>query len=168
MENETQDKSRTQIKKEAEELQRLGLELTKLTRQQLELIDIPDKLRTAVIEAQSITSNIAGRRQKQYIGALMRDVDPEQIRTALLEADASFSTESESAEQTRIWLDKLLLGDSDSIEAVMNFCPGLDRQRLMQLLRNIKKKGKTGKSSTSFKTLKQLISKSITDSCKIQ
>ena len=72
---------------------------------------LPDLLLTALIEARSITSNIAGRRHRQFIGALMRDVDPEPIRQALLEIDANFPVESERVKETRMWRDKLLTED---------------------------------------------------------
>ncbi len=157
MERTSQDISKTQMKKEAEERQLLGLELTKLTRQQLAHLDIPDDLRSAVIEAKSITSNIAARRQRQYIGALMREVDPELIRRALVQAESNSSIASEKNLQVRLWMDRLLTNDPDSIEAFISVCPGLERQRLRQLLRNIKKAEKSGKSSKAYRTLEQLI-----------
>ena len=66
MEEDIQRKSKTQIKKEAEELQKLGVELTKLTKPKLERLEISDKLRNALIEARSIKSNVAGRRHRQF------------------------------------------------------------------------------------------------------
>ncbi len=161
MENDNQDKSKTQIKKEAEELQKFGEELIKLPIQQLEHMEIPDDLRDALIEARSIKSNIAGRRQRQFIGALMRDVDPEPIRQALLQSNANLPIESEIVKETRMWLDRLLKGDPDSMEEFICACPGLDRQRLRQLLRNIKKEITKGKSSKSLKALEQLIMKNM-------
>ncbi|MCF6248481.1 MAG: DUF615 domain-containing protein [Desulfobacula sp.] len=165
MENEIQRKSKTQIKKEAEELQKLGEELIKLSSPQLERMALPDSLRKALIEARSIKSNIAGRRQRQYIGALMREVDPEPIRTALLQANDDLFVESEITQEIRECLDRLLSGDSGIIEEFLGACPGLERQRLKQLLRNIKKEKTTGKSSRSLNSLKQLIMQSMQGLC---
>ena len=159
MENES-PKSKTQVKKEAEELQKLGEELTKLSSQQLKRMGLPDALLAALIDARSITSNIAGRRHRQFIGALMRDVDPEPIRHALLEIDANLPVESIIVKETRMWRDNLLMEDQDSLDAFIRACPELDHQRLRQLLRNIKKEKATGKSSKSLKILEQLIMKS--------
>lgn len=158
--NDIQDKSKTQIKKEAEELQKLGEELIKLPNPQLERMDIPDDLRNALIEAKSIKSNIAGRRQRQFIGALMRDVDPEPIRQALLQTNADLPIESKITKQTRMWVDKLLTGDPAVMEEFIHAFPGMERQRLRQILRNIKKEKTTGKA---LKTLEQLIMKSMND-----
>jgi ribosome-associated protein len=159
MENGIQDKSKTQRKKEAEELQKLGEELTRLPRRQLERMALPDDLQKALLEAQSIKSNIAGRRQRQFIGVLMRNVDPESIRHALLQADEGDPVESEIEKETRTWLDTLLTGDPADMEDFLRACPGTERQRLRQLLRNIKKSEATGKSSKSINVLKQLIMK---------
>ena len=157
MENESPAKSKTQIKKEATELQRLGEELILLSRQQLERMDLPERLRTALIEAQSITSNIAGKRQRQFIGTLMREVDPEPIRCALQQIDTALPIESETGQEAQMWLDRLLAGDQDSVEAFLAACPGLERQRLGQILRNIKKEHSAGSASKSLKGLEKLI-----------
>jgi len=163
MENNIQGKSKTQIKKEAEELQKLGEELAKLPRQKLERMALPNDLRRALIEAQSIKSNIAGRRQRQFIGALMRDVDPEPIRQALLQTDTDLPIELEIEKEVRKWMERLLTGDPDIMEAFIRAYPGMERQRLRQLLRNIKKEKAIGKSSKSLKALEQLIMKSMND-----
>ena len=163
MEDEIQYKSKTQAKKEADELQKLGEELTKLSAPQLKRMGLPDELLAALIEARSITSNVAGRRHRQFIGTLMRDVDPEPIRHALLEIDASHHVESTIVKENRLWRDRLLTQDPDSMDAFINVCPELDHQRLRQLLRNIKREKATGKSSKSLKALEQLIKKSCGD-----
>ncbi len=157
VEDETQYQSKTQKKKEAEELQRLGLKLNNLSVQQLENIEIPKNLKTALIEGKSITSNIAGRRHRQFIGALMRDVDPESISLALLQAENENFVESEAAKESRVWIDKLLTGDPAKMEDLLNEFPGLERQRLRQLVRNIKKEKSGTKSFKLRGTLEKLI-----------
>ncbi|MCK5835762.1 MAG: DUF615 domain-containing protein [Desulfobacula sp.] len=157
MENETQYQSKTQKKKEAEELQRLGLKLSNLSAQQLENIEIPKKLKTALIEGKSITSNIAGRRHRQFIGALMRDVDPESIRLALRQAENKIIVESKAVKESQVWIDKLLTDDPAKMEALLYEFPGLERRRLRQLVRNIKKE-KHGTKFFKFRgTLEKLI-----------
>ncbi len=157
MEEDVQKKSKTQVKKEAEELQKLGEELTKLTKPQLERLEIPEKLRNALIDARSIKSNIAGRRHRQFIGALMRDVDPEPLRLALLCTDTDLVLESEIEKQTKIWINKFLTLNSAIIEEFIAVYPEADRQRLRQLIRNVSKEKKNKKSSKSLKTLENII-----------
>jgi ribosome-associated protein len=162
MENDNKEKSRTQNKREAEDLQKLGLELTRLTGPQLEQIDIPEKLKTAVIDAKSITSNIAGRRQRQYIGALMRDVDPERIRKALDMADTIVPAQSENKKNTRLWMDRLLDGGPEEVDAFIAVFPGQDRQRIRQLVRNAQK-ATQNRALKPLKTLERIISECLQD-----
>ena len=157
VESEIQYQSKTQKKKEAEGLQSLGLKLSNLSVQQLENIEIPQNLKTALIEGKSITSNIAGRRHRQFIGVLMRDVNPEAISLALLQAEDQNQFESEAAKESRVWTENLLTGDPAQMEALLHEFPGLERQRLRQLVRNIKKE-KPGTKSFKFRgTLEKLI-----------
>jgi ribosome-associated protein len=71
--------SRSSRKREAEAAQKLGVRLVGLRAGQLAALDLPDELRAAIAEAQRITSRSAMGRQNQYIGRLMRDIDPEPI-----------------------------------------------------------------------------------------
>lgn len=163
MEEELERKSKTQIKKEAEALQKLGEKLVKLPDWKLDRLYLPDKLHKAVVDARAITSNIAARRQRQYIGALMREVDPEPIRQALVRAEVAPPMESESDKKTREWLEKLNSGEPDAMEIFLQRCPGLERQRLRQLLRNIKKEKKAGKSSKSLNAFKLIVVNNMVD-----
>jgi ribosome-associated protein len=76
-------KSRTRKKKEDRALQRLGERLVALPLSQLESMELPDDLMAAIELARKIKSHGARRRQMQYIGVLMRQIDPQPIETAL-------------------------------------------------------------------------------------
>jgi ribosome-associated protein len=75
--------SKTQMKKEALSLQTLGEQLVKLSSKQLKDIDLPMDMLNAVILAKSLKKHGAMLRQMQYIGTLMRKLDPAPIRDAL-------------------------------------------------------------------------------------
>ena len=79
----TEYKSRTQKKNEDRALQSLGEQLVALPLGQLENVELPDELLTAIELARKIKSRSARRRQIQYIGALMRHIDPQPIEAAL-------------------------------------------------------------------------------------
>ncbi|MCP4630389.1 MAG: DUF615 domain-containing protein [bacterium] len=79
----TEYKSRTQKKKEDRSLQRLGEQLVALPFRQLESMELPGELLTAIELVHKIKSRSARRRQIQYIGALMRHIDPQPIEAAL-------------------------------------------------------------------------------------
>ena len=79
----TDYKSRTRKKIEDRALQRLGEQLVVLPQGQLQTMELPDELLTAIEIARKIKSHGARRRQIQYIGVLMRHIDPQPIATAL-------------------------------------------------------------------------------------
>ena len=80
---DTDDKSRTQKKKEDHALQRLGEQLVSLNSGQLEDMNLPEDLMEAIEFARTIRSHGARRRQIKHIGALIRQTDPQFIETAL-------------------------------------------------------------------------------------
>lgn len=161
MEDETQYQSRTQKKKEAEALQDLGLELTGLSVPQLKRIDIPQDLRAALIEGKSITSNVAGRRHRQFIGTLMRNVDPDLIRTALVQAEMDIPAVARKSSPVQKWMERLVAGNPADMEILIAEYPGLERARLKQLVRNINKEKPGSKPSKSRRTLQQIISSAL-------
>ena len=72
--------SKTRKKQAMHELQALGAALVALPDGSLASLSLPDSLAQAIAEARRIPSREGKRRQLQYIGRLMRDVDPEPIR----------------------------------------------------------------------------------------
>lgn len=80
---EEQRPSRSARKRQALALQELGVRLTLLKPAQLQQLPLPEELLAAVLEAQQLRSRAALARQRQYIGKLMRALDPEPIVRAL-------------------------------------------------------------------------------------
>ena len=80
---DTEYKSRTRRKNEDRALQRLGEGLLALPSSQLKTMGLPDELLTAIELVRKIRNHGARRRQIQYIGALMRHIDPQPIEDAL-------------------------------------------------------------------------------------
>jgi len=160
--------SKTKKKKMAEKLQKLGEELSLLSVSQLKLLNLDSNLFKALVEAKSITANVAARRHRQYIGALMRQVDPELILAALEQLKAApiglYSTKSEIDPQTdkniQVFLDRLLAWDDDAIEIILSTAAEVDRQRLRQLIRNANKDiSRQKKNSKSFQALKEIVAR---------
>ncbi|MDH4181880.1 MAG: DUF615 domain-containing protein, partial [Betaproteobacteria bacterium] len=75
--------SKTRRKQAMHDLQDLGEALVALDPKALAKLDLPERLADAVAQARGITRHEARRRQLQYVGRLMRDVDPAPIRAAL-------------------------------------------------------------------------------------
>ncbi len=77
--------SKTRLKRQMHELQRLGERLAALAPAQLARIELPEALREQIELARRITAREALRRQLQYVGRLMRQADADAIRAALAE-----------------------------------------------------------------------------------
>jgi ribosome-associated protein len=104
--------SRTKKKQQVEELQRLGAALLGLPAAQLDALALPAQLIAAVRTAQGITSHEARRRQVQYIGKVMRKIDPEPVRAAVA-AMANHSAAARAG-QKRLeqWRERLIADDA--------------------------------------------------------
>ncbi len=136
---EPERKSRSQIKRETQALQKLGERLVELSPEQLETIDMPDTLREAVLFAQRITSREARRRQLQYIGTVMRRTNPETIRQAFENRDHQSRETTQALHQLEQWREGLIQGHETLIDYLCQRFPHTDRQRLRQLVRNARK-----------------------------
>ena len=134
-------KSRTQKKKEDRALQRLGEELLSLSAEQLKAIDMPEELARAVQAGRQMKAHGARRRQLQYIGALMRNIDPAPIRSALERIRGGEVHKALVFKKLEAWRDALKEGDLEMVEEVLAECPDADRQRLTQLMRNARRDG---------------------------
>ncbi len=148
--------SKTRRKREMLERQALGVALVELPESQLLEMSLEERLREAVIDARRITSHEARRRQMQYIGRLMREIDPAPIR-ARLEALSSGSAQS-AARHRRLeaWRERLL-ADDGALTAFATEHPGADFQALRVLIRNSRKQLEQGNRVRAYRELFRLI-----------
>ncbi len=136
--------SKTQLKAEADEKQALGEALLTLRADLMARLDLPDKLRDAIADAKKITNFEGKRRQMQFIGKLMRPLDPEPIREAIneqLNGSADLTLALHLAEQ---WRDKLIADDAALGDWLEQY-PGTDSQQLRALIRQARKDAKPEK-----------------------
>ena len=79
--------SKSQRKRDAQTLQTLGVQLVALSAAQLARLALPEALHEAVVAAQQMRSHGARSRQMQYIGKVMRQLEPSvlsRVRAALV------------------------------------------------------------------------------------
>ena len=72
--------SKSQRKRDAHALQTLGIQLVALSAAPLARLDLPETLHEAVLAAQRMRAHGARTRQLQYIGKLMRQLEPDALR----------------------------------------------------------------------------------------
>ena len=141
------------------ELQALGVALVELPESQLGAMQIADALFEAVLEAKRIKSHEGKRRQLQYIGRLMREVDPAPIR-AQLDALTGHSAREAARHRRLEALREKLLADDEALTAYIAVHAGADLQGLRTLIRNARREQKEGRPPRAyrelFRTLKEL------------
>lgn len=142
------EKSRTDLKRESEELQKLGADLLTLRTDLLQKLELSDKLVEALAEYKRITSFEARRRLMQFIGKQMRLLDAdtlEAIRTALVEQHTPSARETQLLHAAEQWRDRLI-ADDDALGQWVNTFPDTDVQQLRALIRQARKDAKPEKA----------------------
>ncbi|MGH8283993.1 MAG: ribosome biogenesis factor YjgA, partial [Gammaproteobacteria bacterium] len=145
--------SRSQLKREVEALQKLGEELVKLPESQLVALSLPDTLRDAVHMARRINSHGALKRQRQYIGRLMREIDPAPIRTKLDALRSADKAAKSRFKQTERWRDRLIAEGDTALAEFLNQYPQAERQQLRQLMRAAAQEAASGQSPRQAREL---------------
>lgn len=149
--------SRTQIKREALELQVLGEQLVTMSLSHLAFVPMEDELDEAVMLARRLTSNEAKRRQIQFIGKLMRKYDLEPIHAGLAKIKHQSQMHGINQQQTNQWCDKFKEQGPAALEDFLQRYPNGDRQQLRQIIRQVQKEAAAAKTDTQAKKLFRLI-----------
>ena len=148
--------SKTQRKKEMLELQALGAALVELPEGQVAAMALEPRLEQAVLEAKRIKSHEARRRQMQYIGRLMREVDAEPIRARLAEVEGHSAQATARHRRLEAWRERLL-ADDDALTAFAAEFPSADLQKVRTSIRNARKEQKEGKPPRAYRELFRLL-----------
>lgn len=147
------EKSKSQRKREATALQTLGEELVKLNQEQLNRIELPENLRKAIHEAKKINKRGGLKRQLQYIGKIMRKIDPEPIVHAMDVIKQKDHQSNAQFHQLEQWRDRLISGDKQSLTEAFETFPDADRQHLRHLIRKAVREHGEGKPPVSSRAL---------------
>ena len=153
--------SRTQKKKVAQALQKLGEQLVKLGEAQLATMRLPAELAEAVQMARQMTSHEARRRQMQYIGSLMRQLDVTQVQKEI----ASIAQQDHDAvrrfKQAERWRDALVAGDDSRLAWLAQRLSDRDQGQLLQLVRDARDASASRRSPKAgrklFRFLRQVL-----------
>ncbi len=130
-------------------LQDLGVTLVELSTAQLAAVELPDDLRDAVLEARRITGREGRRRQMQYIGRLMRDIDPAPIRAKIDEWHGQSREATAQMHAVERWRERLLADDA-ALTEFANEHPGIDLQALRALIRETPPRARRGAAAEAF------------------
>jgi ribosome-associated protein len=133
-ETEEQRLSKSARKREAATLQELGVQLSALPDQEIKALGLPDNLFTALRDLRRLPSHGAQVRQRQYIGKLMRTIDPEPVLAKLAERKQRHDSEIRHFQQIERWRDRLLSEPAVGAQELQQAYPQIDRDALLKLL----------------------------------
>ena len=161
-EDDLQDRppSKSERKRVAHAAQDLGETLIGLRDSDLVALDLPERLVDAIREARRIPSRAGGARQRQYIGKLMRDIDPEPIRAALTADSEKSALEGERFKRLEAWRERLLTEGAPALDELARWRPGLERTEWMRKIsaaQSERERGSTGTAGRElFRSLRKL------------
>lgn len=151
--------SKSQLKREAEHLQDIGIQLLELPANLFSALKLPDDLLKALNDAKKIKSKNAYRRQLQFIGKVMRGIEEEiveKIEQAIQQWEWGNKNQIQTHKKLEQDREKLIAGDSDVLQQYLNL-PSCDRQVFTQTLRQAQNENNNNHRGKAFKKLFQLM-----------
>jgi ribosome-associated protein len=153
--------SKSMRKREASAAQDLGTRLIALKESELEALNLPETLQDAILLAKRITSRGGLARQRQYIGKLMRDIDPAPIEAALSAESRLSALDAEKHKRIEAWRARLLTEGPAALDDLLAWQPGADRKALQALIakatsNRVDSGSREGASRELFRTIRGL------------
>ncbi|GAA3570439.1 ribosome biogenesis factor YjgA [Marinobacter xestospongiae] len=155
-------KSKSQLKREMQDLQDLGKQMLALSSEQLATLPIGDTLRRAIEESHRIRQNEARRRHLQYIGKVMRQEDDiDALRRAIGAFHAGSEEHTRRLHLAERWRDRMVQEGDSAVGEFLDYCPAADIQHLRNLARNARREAQqeknTGQGKKLFRYLRECI-----------
>ena len=148
--------SRSQLKRDSQELRDMGEQLVLMPNAYLDKITMDSSLLAAIKEARRLKNLDARRRQIQYIGKLMRNMDLTEIRYSVEKLNHQSQTFRQHFAMLEQWRDRLIDEGNSAIEEFLIAYPNADRQQIRNLSRQAGREKNGSAKSKLFKYLKQV------------
>ena len=158
-EQEYERPSKSELKRQMEELQKLGAQLVAEPRDRVKRVPMPDEVKDAILMCQTITNHEGRRRQLQYVGKMMRTLSDEEVAVIQRTIDSwKGASKAETAalhalERRR----EKLLSDDKALTELLSEHPELDVQQLRTLIRNARKEQAENKPPKAYRELFQIL-----------
>ena len=148
--------NKSQLKREMQELQELGVELVKLPADKLGELDLPEKLVDALSLARRITSHGAAKRQRQFIAGLLSKLDQEDvtaIREFLERIQGADKVSKARFQESERWRERLINEGDTALAEFLERHPEADRQHLRRLARDAAAEAASGRPPRHYREL---------------
>ena len=154
--------SKTRRKRQMTELQSAGAELVELSAEQLARIDMPESLREAVEAARRFTRHEARRRQIQYIGRIMRDIDAGPVIEQLAALKAPSRRQTALFHLAERWREELI-ADPATLDRFVQEFPEADPHRIRALVEDARAEKRASRPPRQFRELFHVLSAIVQD-----
>jgi ribosome-associated protein len=151
--------SKSELKRQSNELQKLGEQLIEAPRDRVKRVQMPENVRDAILVCQTITNHEGRRRQLQYVGKMMRTLDEEEvavIQRTIESWKGASKAETASLHALERRRDKLL-ADDKALTQLLEEHPHLDVQHLRTLIRNARKEQAENKPPKAYREIFQIL-----------
>lgn len=151
--------SKSQRKRDMTALQKLGQQLVDAPSERVKRIDLPENLKAAIEECRKIKSHEGKRRQLQFIGKIMRQLDEKDI-AVINKAIESWRGQSKAETAAMHALERQrekLLAEDTALTALLAENPRIDVPHLRNLIRNARKEQAEGKPPKAYREIFQLL-----------
>jgi ribosome-associated protein len=158
-EQEYERPSKSELKRKMSELQKLGEELVAEARDRVKRVPMPEDVRDAILECQSITNHEGRRRQMQFVGKKMRTLDEEEVAVIQRTIDSwkGMSKADTAALHALERRREKLLADDKALTVLLAEHPELDGQHLRTLIRNARKEQAENKPPKAYREIFQIL-----------
>ncbi len=158
-EQEYERPSKSELKRQVNALQELGEALVNEPRDRVKRVPMPEDVRDAILECQTITNHEGRRRQMQFVGKKMRTLDEEEV-AAIQRAIDSWKGASKADTAAMHALERRrdkLLADDNALTTLLGENPELDVQHLRTLIRNARKEQAENKPPKAYREIFQIL-----------
>ncbi len=158
-EQEYERPSKTELKRQSDALQALGHELVDQPRDRVKRVPMPDDVRDAILECQTIKNHEGRRRQLQYVGKKMRTLSDEEVAVIVrtIEGWKGASKADTAALHALERRREKLLADDKALTTLLGEHPELDGQHLRTLIRNARKEQAEHKPPKAYREIFQIL-----------
>ncbi|WP_130537386.1 ribosome biogenesis factor YjgA [Thiomicrorhabdus indica] len=151
--------SRTDIKKAAQAVTDLGMQIADMTETEIHKLQLPQEFVDAVLMLKSMDKGPALKRQRMFVGKLLRQNEPLiiEIKAKLAEVEAKKKQQNAYFHQLEKWRDRLVDEGDAALSELLNLYPQIDRQQMRQWIRNAKKEQSQNKPPKSAREIFQYL-----------
>ena len=151
--------SKSELKRQMNDLQKLGEQLVAEPRDRVKRVPMPEDVKDAILACQQITNHEGRRRQLQFVGKKMRTLDEEEVAVIQRTIDSwKGASKAETAQLHALERRReKLLADDKALTVLLEEHPELDVQHLRALIRNARKEQAENKPPKAYREIFQIL-----------